>query len=61
MEYFESIKRLVIKTDASNKTIAVVISQEIKEKLQLLGFMSKKITSAGQNYTIIEKKMLAII
>ena len=38
-----------------------MISQEIEGGLQPLGFMSKKMTSAEQNYTITEKEMLAII
>ena len=59
--YFDPTKRLIIKTDASDHTTAAVISQEIEGRLQPLGFMSKKITSAEQNYTITEKEMLAII
>ena len=59
--YFDSIKRLIIKTDAFDHTTAVVISQKIEGGLQPLRFMSKKMTSAEQNYTITEKKMLAII
>ena len=59
--YFDPTKRLIIETNASNYTTAAVISQEIEGGLQPLGFMSKKITSAEQNYTITEKEMLAII
>ena len=59
--YFDPIKRLIIKTDASDHTIAAVTSQEIEGGLQPLGFMSKKMTNAKQNYTITEKEMLAII
>ena len=61
LEYFDPTKRLIIKTDAFNHTIAAVISQEIERGLQPLGFMSKKMTSAEQNYTITKKEMLAII
>ena len=59
--YFDPTKRLIIKTNASNHTTAAVISPETERRLQPLGFMSKKMTSAEQNYTITEKKMLAII
>ena len=59
--YFDPTKRLIIKTDASDHTTAAVISQKIEGGLQPLGFMSKKMTSAEQNYTITEKEMLAII
>ena len=59
--YFDPTKRLIIKTNASDHTTAAVISQEIEGGLQPLGFMSKKITSAKQNYTITKKEMLAII
>ena len=59
--YFDPTKRLIIKTNASDYTTAAVISQETEGELQLLGFMSKKMTSAKQNYTITEKEMLAII
>ena len=59
--YFDPTKRLIIKTNASDHTTAAMISQEIEEELQPLGFMSKKMTSAKQNYTITEKEMVAII
>ena len=59
--YFDLTKRLIIKTNASDHTTAAIISQEIEGGLQPLRFMSKKMTSAEQNYTIIEKEMLAII
>ena len=61
LEYFDPIKRLIIETDASNHTTAAAIFQEIERGLQPLGFMSKKMTSAEQNYTITEKEMVAII
>ena len=61
LEYFDPIKRLIIKTDAFDHTTAAVISREIEGGLQSLGFMSKKMTSAEQNYTITKKEMLAII
>ena len=59
--YFNPTKRLIIETDASDHTTATVLSQEIEKGLQPLGFMSKKMTSAKQNYTITKKEMLAII
>ena len=59
--YFDPTKRLIIETDASDHTTAAVISQEVEGGLQPLGFMSKKMTSAEQNYTITKKEMLAII
>ena len=59
--YFDPTKRLIIETNVSDHTTAAVISQEIEGGLQPLGFMSKKMTSAEQNYTITEKEMLAII
>ena len=61
LEYFDPTKRLIIETNASDHTTAAVISQEIEGGLQPLGFMSKKMTSAKQNYTITEKELLAII
>ena len=59
--YFDPTKRLIIKTNASDHKTAAVISQEIEGGLQPLGFLSKKMTSAEQNYTITKKEMLAII
>ena len=59
--YFDPTKRIMIKTDASDHTTAAIIFQEIEGGLQPLGFISKKMTSAEQNYTITKKKMLAII
>ena len=59
--YFDPTKRLIIKTNASDHTTAAVISQEIEGRLQPLGFMSKEITSAEQNYIKSKKEMLAII
>ena len=59
--YFDPTKRLIIETDASDHTTVAMISQEVEGGLQPLGFMSKKMTSAEQNYTITEKEMLAII
>ena len=54
--YFDPTKRLIIKTDASDHTTTAMIFPEIEGGLQLLGFMSKKMTSAEQNYTITEKR-----
>ena len=59
--YFDPTKRLIIKTNVSNHTTAVMIFQKNEGGLQPLGFMSKKMTSAEQNYTITKKEMLAII
>ena len=59
--YFDPTKRLIIEINASDHTTAAVIFQKIEGGLQPLGFMSKKMTSAEQNYTITEKEMLAII
>ena len=56
--YFDPTKRLIIETDASDHTTAAVISQEIEGGLQPLEFISKKMTSAEQNYTITKKEML---
>ena len=42
LEYFDPTKRLIIETDASNYTIAAVISQVTEKGFQPLGFMSKK-------------------
>jgi RNase H-like domain found in reverse transcriptase len=46
-----------MKTDASDYTTAAVLTQEGEP----IAFMSKKINAAEQNYTITEKKMMAII
>ena len=59
--YFDPTKRLIIKTDAFDHITAALISQKIEGGLQFLRFMSKKLTSAEQNYTITKKEMLAII
>jgi RNase H-like domain found in reverse transcriptase len=46
-----------METDASDYITAAVLTQEG----QSIAFMSKKINAAEQNYTITEKKMIAII
>ena len=61
LRYFDPNKKLIIKSDAFDHTTAAIIFPEIEGGLQHLGFMSKKMTSAEQNYTITKKKMLAII
>ena len=47
----------IIHTDASNKQIGAVISQEGKP----IAFFSRKFNTAQQNYTTTEKELLSII
>ena len=60
--HFDSIKELIIETDASDHTIRGVLMQEDSEGRQRpLGYMSKIMNPVEQNYTISEKEMLAVI
>ena len=57
LSYPDWTKLFVIHTDASDKQIGAVISQEGKP----IAFFSRKFNTAQRNYTTTEKELLAII
>ena len=62
LAFFDPEKEVVIETDASDHTIAGVISQpDDQGRLRPLAFSSKKLGPAECNYQIYEKELLAIV
>ena len=58
---FDPEREVVIETDASDHTIAGVISQPDDQRIRPLAFYSKKLGLAECNYQIYEKELLAIV
>ena len=59
---FELKKSITLKTNASDQTIKIYISQSNdKKRLYFIAFYSKKLTNAELNYEIHEKKLLIIV
>ena len=62
LAFFDPEREVVIETDASDHTIASVISQpDDQGRLRPLAFYSKKLGPAECNYQIYEKELLAIV
>ena len=62
LTFFDPEREVVIETDASDHTIAGVISQpDDQGRLRPLAFYSKKLGPAECNYQIYEKELLAIV
>ena len=62
LAFFDPEREIVIETDASDHTIAGVISQpDDQGRLRPLAFYSKKLGPAECNYQIYEKELLAIV
>ena len=62
LAFFDPEREVVIETDASDHTIAGVISQSDDQgRLKPLAFYSKKLGPAECNYQIYEKELLAIV
>ena len=59
---FASKSPLVMETDASDIGISAILSQCDKEgKLRPIAYLSRRLSSAEQNYNVTEKEFLAII
>ena len=62
LAFFDPERDVIIETDASDHTIAGVISQpDDQGRLRPLTFYSKKLGPAECNYQIYEKELLAIV
>ena len=62
LAFFDPERDVIIETDASDHTIAGVISQpDDQGRLRPLAFYSKKLGPAECNYQIYEKELLAIV
>ena len=63
LQYYKPNLLIIIKTNASNRVIASVLSQQdLQSKLQhFIAYFSKTIQLAQLNYNIHDKEMLAII
>ena len=54
-------KTFVLKTDASNRQLGAALMQQHEGKYHPVAYGSKKLTSAEQNYSTLEKECLAIV
>ena len=54
-------KTFVLKTDASNRGLGAARMQQHEGKYHPVAYGSKKLTSAEQNYSTLEKECLAIV
>ena len=54
-------KTFVLKTDASNRGLGAALMQQHEGKYHPVAYGSKKLTSAKQNYSTLEKECLAIV
>ena len=54
-------KTFIIETDASDKAIAAVLSQEYDSKLFPIAYVSRTLSAAEKNYSTTEKECLAIV
>ena len=57
LAYYDSKKELIVQCDASNKGLGACLLQEGKP----LAYASRALTSAEQNYALIEKEMKAVV
>ena len=51
----------VLQTDASGQAIGAVLMQDLGKGLQPIGFISKSLNAAEQNYSTTERELLAIV
>jgi hypothetical protein len=51
----------VVSTDASDYAIGAVLQQDHGSGLQPIAYLSRKLNSAGRNYPVHEKELLAIV
>jgi transposase InsO family protein len=60
-KFFDPAKEGIIETDASDKAIGAVFTQEHNGKRMPIAFFSRKMTPAELNYDIHDKELLAIV
>jgi hypothetical protein len=51
----------IVQTDASNKAIGAVLSQDISDVKHPIAFLNRKLLPREQNYSTVEKECLAIV
>src|SRR5690606_20273459 len=61
LKHFDSSKKCIIETDASDNAIGAVCSQEHDGKQHPIAFYSRTLTLTEKNYHIHDKELLAII
>ena len=58
---FDGTSPYVLQTDASGHAIGAVLMQDLGKGLQPIGFISKSLNAAEQNYSTTERELLAIV
>ena len=58
---FDPKRKIILKTNISNFTIRVYLSQKYNKKLKLVTYYSYKIIPIELNYNIYNKELLAIV
>lgn len=51
---------LILATDASDTAVGAVLHQKVKDRLQPLGFFSKRLTDAQRKYSTYDRELLAV-
>ena len=54
-------KPFILQTDASNTAIGAVLSQQFEDGEHPVAYLSKKLLPREQNYSTVEKELLAIV
>ena len=61
LDTFKPNSKLILEVGASNVGLGAVLKQEVNNKITTIAFGSKKLSSAEENYSQIDKEALAIV
>ena len=61
LAHFYAVQKKVIETDASDSSLQAISCQFQDKTLHPLGFLSRKLNSAEDNYEIHDKQLLVIL